>query len=760
MPKTPRIYTNPNLPQVDIPNVDLLTLLFDSEHSIAQPDTVLHIDAAHPENKFTKADLQDTIQRIAHGLRNHYGVGANGPNKDVITVMSYGQIMVPAAFYGVVAAGGIYSAASPSSTVAELARQITIGKSNLVICSAEHKDVVSQAAKQCNVPASRVLILESWPEHFLKSLDGSINAISSQRLPWQRITDPAALKKSIITILWSSGTTGLPKGVSLSHLNLVAETYLLTFQPRMFVAKQLETDPDSYKPMEYKTLAHLPISHIAGLFGYLVAPFYNGGTVYWMRKYNWPDLLKYVKNYKITAFYTVPSIYLRISKSPDVTDHFAHVEAASTGAAPMDGKLQTASNSRLGDGRSTFIGQTWGLSETTGAVTAMPKGETDTTGSISPILPNVELRMVDDNYQDIEPGQEGELLIRSPLVMEGYFNNPEATRDAFYDFKDDGKGHWFCSGDIGVYRHGKFYIVDRKKELLKYKGLQIAPAEIENLLFTHPAVGEAAVVGVPAPDDPGTDLPRAYIVLAKDMAARKGESDTASGTQNYPSTPALSVQAAEQGVAARDSSKSDTLNQTRYTDTAAQRAANVTSHLTSANPAAESWPSSLALSATASEERSAVNDSSKQDTLGQTRYMDQKSSSSSTPTPSPQNSSKSDPSKQDTLSQTRYTDSSSPGSDSSKQDTLSQTRYIPKPSSSSSPSPGPDSFSALSEADLVEELKRYVADRLAPHKQLRGGVKFVSEIPKNAIGKFLRRELRERAKKEVKEERGVVEAKL
>ncbi|KAK5085115.1 hypothetical protein LTR70_008069 [Exophiala xenobiotica] len=717
MAKSPRIYTNPNIPYVDIPNVDLLTLLFDTEHSIAQPETVLHVDAAHPENNFTKASLRDTIERIAHGLRNHYSIGANGPSKDVVTVMSYGQIMVPAVFYGVVAAGGIYSAASPSSTVAELARQITIGKSNLVICSSEHKDIVYQAVKQCNIPLSHVLILESHPEHSLKSWDGSINAVSSEHLSWPRVTDPATLKKSSITLLWSSGTTGLPKGVSLSHLNLVAELWLLTYQPRMFVAKQLEEDPASYKPMEYRTLGHLPISHIAGLFGYIVAPFYSAGTVYWMRKYNWPDLLKYAKQYKITAFYTVPSIYLRISKSPDVTDHFAHVEAANTGAAPMDSKLQTASNSRLGDGSNTFIGQTWGLSETTGAVTAMPKGETDTTGSIAQILPNVELRMVDDNYQDVEPGQEGELLIRSPLVMEGYYNNPEATRDAFYDFKDDGKGHWFCSGDIGVIRDGKFYIVDRKKELLKYKGLQIAPAEIENLLFTHPAVAEAAVVGVPAPDDPGTDFPRAYVVLAKDMVERKEESDAASGTQNYPSTPSLSVQAAQQSIAANDSSKGDTINQTRYTD--------------------------------------------------------KKSPSDSTaaPAPSSQNPT-SDPSKQDTLSQTRYSDSSAPASassshtDQSKQDTLSQTRYIPKPSSSPSPSPSPssspspDSFSAFAEADLSEELKKYVADRLAPHKQLRGGVKFVPEIPKNAIGKFLRRELRERAKREVREERGVVEAKL
>lgn len=110
-----------------------------------------------------------------------------------------------------------------------------------------------------------------------------------------------------------------------------------------------------------------------------------------MRKYEWAKLLKHAKEYEITAFYTVPSIYLRISKSADVKDHFKNVESASTGAAPMDGDLQTASNARLGQGQ-TFIGQTWGLSETTGAVTMIPKGETDVTGSIGQVMQNVELR--------------------------------------------------------------------------------------------------------------------------------------------------------------------------------------------------------------------------------------------------------------------------------------------------------------------------------------------------------------------------------
>lgn len=174
----------------------------------------------------------------------------------------------------------------------------------------------------------------------------------------------------------------------LSHENLVTECYVVSLSGRAWAAKQVEAGKE-LKP--YRTLAHLPISHIAGLFGYLIAPLYSGGHVFWMRKYEWAKLLQYAKQFEITAFYTVPSIYLRISKSPDVTDQFKSVDAASTGAAPMDGELQTAANSRLGQGE-TFIGQTWGLSETTGAVTMMPRGESDVTGSVSPILPNVELR--------------------------------------------------------------------------------------------------------------------------------------------------------------------------------------------------------------------------------------------------------------------------------------------------------------------------------------------------------------------------------
>lgn len=165
--------------------------------------------------------------------------------------------------------------------------------------------------------------------------------------------------------------SGAPKGVMMSHLNIVAELWIPTRQAREWAAPMIE---DGWVFPELRTLAHLPIAHIAGVLGYLIGPVLAGATVYWMQKFEWTAFLEYSRKYRVTSMYTVPSIFLRIAKSPDVTDQFRWVEAASTGAALMDEELQRAANKKLGNG-DVKIGQTWGLSETSGAVTMMPKGE-------------------------------------------------------------------------------------------------------------------------------------------------------------------------------------------------------------------------------------------------------------------------------------------------------------------------------------------------------------------------------------------------
>ena len=148
----------------------------------------------------------------------------------------------------------------------------------------------------------------------------------------------------------------------LSHHNMVAQLFVPSVHARQHVLDSVVRGEPAPAPM--RTLAHVPIAHIAGVHGYLIAPMFSNGAVYWMEKFVWKDFLRYFKQYKITGFWTVPSIYLRIAKDPAVTDQFDHVETALTGAAPMDKELQNAANAKIGKGK-VKIGATWGLSETT-----------------------------------------------------------------------------------------------------------------------------------------------------------------------------------------------------------------------------------------------------------------------------------------------------------------------------------------------------------------------------------------------------------
>lgn len=225
-----------------------------------------------------------------------------------------------------------------------------------------------------------------------------------------------------------------------------------------------------------------------------------------MPKFNFVQFLEYCDRYKITTFFTVPPIYLLIAKSPAVTNQFRYLEYAISGAAPMGKELQEAASAKFKNGQ-TFVSQTWGLSENTGSATLNNFGEVDLSGSVSRLLPNMKLRyvvsayetlnlpclvmcfsrahgrsacptvffyrlkpklssrrIVDDDGRDADVGKEGEILLKGPIVFKGYHNNPEANKDAF-----DSEGY-FRTGDVGLFRNGMFYIVDRKKELIKYKG--------------------------------------------------------------------------------------------------------------------------------------------------------------------------------------------------------------------------------------------------------------------------------------------------
>ncbi|KAI1815459.1 acetyl-CoA synthetase-like protein [Poronia punctata] len=487
---------------VDVPNVDVMTLLFDSEVCRVPEDTIIHADAAEPSNCLTKAKLRQLSKQTAHVFRSQFGVGANGPDKDVVFNISTGHFMIPVMFYATITAGGIFSSASPSATPDEFAYQLRQTDAKIILCTPDLKQTALAAAQKVGLSPRNVVVYGGTKTvEFHEAESGAVVPISNQELDWRRITDPVELENSIICLLFSSGTTGLPKAMRVSHRNSVASCALALEPTKEY---NLKNKGPNHK---YITLAHLPAAHIAGVQGYLVNNCYMGGTCYWMQRFDFPKFCEYVKKYKVTTMFTVPPIFLLIAKSPLVKDHLDTWDEAISGAAPMGQDLQIEAGKKIGKGR-TKLRQTWGLSETTGSITVTPIEHVQTApaGSVGSLVASCYARLVDEQGKDVEPGKgkakAGEIWVKGPVVTKGYWKNEKANEDSFVD-------GWFCTGDIAVFQDGYFFIVDRKKELIKYKGNQVAPAELEAILLSHPKILDAAVIGVPGE---GTEVPRAYIV--------------------------------------------------------------------------------------------------------------------------------------------------------------------------------------------------------------------------------------------------------
>lgn len=414
---------------------------------------MIHAEARNETNCLTKIETATLIRRLAYVLKNEFGIGASGAGKDVVTFICSNHLLGPSLFFAVIGSGGIYSSASTALTVLELAQQLQQSKSHLIIASEDMAGTALEASHIAHIVPERVLVLHRMglERALAPSVDRSRNYLrGTKELSWERITDEKILESRVVALLFSSGTTGVPKGVCLSHKNFVAEAVITQTAIGAYLDR---TGRQNQVDFEYRTIAHLPTAHISGLQGYFINATMTGGTVFWMPNYVFEDFVQAARKHRPTFISTVPSIYLRIAKSPSVSVEFHSLEHAQSGAAPMGPDLQKLAETKL----KCKISQAWGLTETTGAVTWLPWDREDDTASISQLLPNTRLKIVDNAGAPVRDGHAGEILVRGPNVTMGYWQNPKATAEAF-----TGAG-WFRTGDIGARRDGKFYIVDRKK---------------------------------------------------------------------------------------------------------------------------------------------------------------------------------------------------------------------------------------------------------------------------------------------------------
>ena len=422
----------------------------------------------------TGAELMDAIRRLAGGL----AARGYGPGRTVAVMLpNMPEFIV--AFHGVLLTGATVTTVNPVYTDRELAHQLSDSGAELLITL---PDFLGRA--QAAMPGSRLREIA-----VVGAASGAI-PFGDLMGPPLAAQHPVEVASQVAVLPYSSGTTGLPKGVMLTHRNLVANV------------DQCQTLL-SIRPGEW-TIAFLPFFHIYGQTILMNLYLAAGGGIVTMPRFDLAQFLELTARHRARVLFCVPPVVVALAKHPMVDDHdVSSVEILMSGAAPLGPATAELAGARLG---ATVI-QGYGMTELS-PVCHLIDHRAPRAGSVGPSLPLTEFRIVDPvTLEDAVDGEEGELWVRGPQVMKGYHNNPAATMATL---TPDG---WLRTGDLAVVDgDGHVYIRDRLKELIKVKGFQVAPAEIEEALLEHPAIADAAVVGVP--DEEAGERPVAFVVPA------------------------------------------------------------------------------------------------------------------------------------------------------------------------------------------------------------------------------------------------------
>ena len=485
-------------PQVQIPTTSVYDYLFGGFDD-ADGDRIALVDAK-TGNETTYRDMILRIDAFAGALAAR-GIGVG----DVVGLLAPNSAAFAIAFHGILRSGATATTINALFTAKDVAKQLTDAKASMLVTVTPLLAQAADGAESIGLSKNRVVVLDGPGEADAES-GGHPNAadLIGPNHPAPDVSFDAGTH--LAALPYSSGTTGNPKGVMLTHRNLVANV--------------AQIRPIQGMQADDRILAVLPFFHIYGMTVLLNAALHARARLVIMPSFDLNEFLANIEKHQCTFAFIAPPVAVALAKHPVIDSYdLSSLRGIMSGAAPLDEDLGNAVKERLG----CQVVQGYGMSELSPVSHVTPfDGGTEFVGSIAPLsscgwtVPNAESKIVDsETGAEILPptsglSDTGELWFRGPNVMAGYLNNDEATAETI---DDDGFLH---TGDLAkVDSTGCVYIVDRLKELIKYKGYQVPPAELEAVLLSHPNIADAAVIGVTDADS-GEEIPKAFVVKQSD----------------------------------------------------------------------------------------------------------------------------------------------------------------------------------------------------------------------------------------------------